>query len=116
MSWTKGCDMKFENIKTGDEVLLIERHSESLQKVGKVTKTRFEVRGYTFTKDGKEYGGSRYSYGMVKLLTEDEKKEFLNKEKEKHKRRMTIADLEKIRFKDLSTEKLLKIIKIANEA
>ena len=107
--------MKFENIKTGDDVLLIERYSESLQKVGKVTKTRFEVRGYTFTKDGREYGGSRYSYGAVKLLTENEKTEFLNKEKEKHKRRMTIADLEKIRFKELSTDKLLKIIEIANE-
>lgn len=108
--------MKFENIKIGDEVLLIERYSEeSLQKVDKVTKTRFEVRGYTFTKDGKEYGGSRYSYGVVKLLTEDEKKEFLNKEKEKHKRRMTVSDFEKIRFKELSTDKLLKIIEIANE-
>jgi len=99
----------YSNIQVGDEVVLVFRGDESLRKVTKVTKTRFEVNGFTFTKiDGLRYGSSSFYSARVRLATDDDKIRLLQIQN----RTSMIDKLRTFDYKKLDTETLEKLYKI----
>ena len=116
----------FTGIKEGDIVIVhtwnssivTEPHYE-LSKVTKVNKKTFKIEKYpnvSFTIcRGSVYGGSGWERYNVFKYDEETYKKKVSQAKEEEIRRNLIYKVNKIKFYDLSTDQLERIVKIAEE-
>lgn len=116
----------FTGIKEGDIVVAhswdssnVTKHKYELSKVTKVNKKTFKIEKYpnvSFTIcRGSVYGGSGWERYNVFKYDEETYKKMVSKAKEEEIRRNLIYKVNKIKFYDLSTDQLERIVKIAEE-
>ena len=116
----------FSKIKVGDIVIVhtwvssnVTRHHYELSKVTKVNKKTFKIEKYpkrAFTiSNGSVYGGSGWERVNLFKYDEETYKKMVLKAKEEEIRRNLIYKVNKIKFYDLSTDQLERIVKIAEE-
>ena len=116
----------FTGIKEGDMVIVhtwnssnVTKHKYELSKVTKVNKKTFKIEKYpnvSFTIcRGSVYGGSGWERYNVFKYDEETYKKKVSQAKEEEIRRNLIYKVNKIKFYDLSTDQLERIVKIAEE-
>ena len=116
----------FTDIKEGDIVIvhtwnssILTEHQYELSKVTKVNKKTFKVEKYPtmlFTIcRGSVYGGSGWERVNIFKYDEETYKKKVSQAKEEEIRRNLIYKVNKIKFYDLSTDQLERIVKIAEE-
>ena len=116
----------FTDIKEGDIVIvhtwnssIVTEHHYELSKVTKVNKKTFKIEKYPsmlFTIcRGSVYGGSGWERVNIFKYDEETYKKKVSQAKEEEIRRNLIYKVNKIKFYDLSTDQLERIVKIAEE-
>ena len=100
---------ELEDLKAGDDVLVISRYYRCIAKVDKVTKTQIIADNARFRRDsGWQYGGDSWNRKRISVPTEKE----ISDVKEENLRNTLVYAISSFDFKRLSTDELKQVYNI----